>query len=76
MSFFNWGNPVYAEFMTDLMQKMEPTFALAGTIIYSELEQVSEVIFYCDGIFDLGYEVNEAKFYVLRYTNTSNGEDY
>jgi len=49
MSFFNWGNPVYAYFMTDLMQKMEPTFAHPNQIIYSELDEITEVYFYQDG---------------------------
>lgn len=71
MSYFNWGNPVYAHFMTDLMQKMEPTFSRQNQIIYHELDEITEVVFYYDGKFDLGYEINGKNFYVLRYQNSS-----
>ena len=73
-SYFNWENPVYAYFMTDLMQKMEPTFVTPNSVIYNELDEITEVIFYYDGKFDLGYDINGKSFYVLRYENSSTGD--
>lgn len=50
---------------------MEPTFAYPNSIIYHELDEITEVIFYYDGKFDLGYEINGKNYYVLRYVNSS-----
>ena len=73
-SCFNWENPIYADFMTDLMQKMEPTFVAPNSVIYNELDEITAVIFYNDGKFDLGYEINGKCFFVLRYVNSSTAE--
>ena len=38
-------------------------------IIYDELEEVSSVYFFKNGIFDVGFDINGKKHYVLRYKN-------
>jgi hypothetical protein len=50
---------------------MEPRFEFKGAIVYSELEEVTEVVMFMNGKFDLGFEINEKKVFVLRYTNSS-----
>ena len=50
---------------------MEPRFELAETIIFYELSEVTEVIFFVDGKFDLGFEINGKLVYVIRYVNSS-----
>ena len=56
--------------MVDLMMKMEPRFELNQTIVFSELEEVTEVVLFVNGRFDIGFEMNEKKIFVLRYTNS------
>ena len=43
----------------------------ANTVIYNELDEITEVIFFTDGQFDLGFEVNGKRFFVLRYQNST-----
>ena len=57
-------------FLTDLVKKLEPRFVPTDTVIYSELDEITEVIFFTDGKFDLGFEVNGERFFVLRYQNS------
>ena len=56
--------------MVDLMMKMEPRYEQKGTIVFSELEEVTEVVFFINGSFDIGFEMNEKKCYALRYINS------
>jgi hypothetical protein len=37
---------------------MEPIYVPEETIILKELDQITEVIFFTNGQFDLGFEVN------------------
>ena len=68
-TYFSIDNPVYSSFMVTLMQRMEPRFDHARTIVYGELDEVTEVILYLNGKFDIGFEVNSKSFFALRYTN-------
>ena len=65
--YFNWSFPVYSNFMCDLVKKMEPVFEEENTFIYIETEEVTEVLYFVEGIFDIGFELNDTKNYVLRY---------
>ena len=40
-----------------------------NTIIYDELEEVSEVYLFTNSIFDVGFDCNGKKIYVLRFKN-------
>ena len=48
---------------------MEPRFDHAKTIVYGELDEITEVILYLNGKFDIGFEVNSKNFFALRYSN-------
>jgi hypothetical protein len=50
---------------------MEPRFEQKGAIVYSELDEVREVVMFMNGKVDLGFEINEKRHYVLRYVNSS-----
>ena len=39
--------------------------------MYSELDEVREVVMFMNGKIDLGFEINEKRHYVLRYVNSS-----
>ena len=45
--------------MLKLLQLLEPTFDLKGTIIYQELEHPSEAIFLEKGRVDIGFAINK-----------------
>lgn len=62
---------MYSDFMVSLMQMMEPRFMLTNTIIFHELDEVTEVLFFKNGSFDLGFELNGKHQYVLRYVNSA-----
>ena len=53
------------------MTHLEPRFEEAGIILFDELEEVHEVILIMNGKFDLGFEINGKKIYVIRYTNST-----
>ena len=55
---------------------MEPRHEPPETIIFNELDQISEIIFFENGTFDVGFEVNGEQFYILRYRNSSSEDTY
>lgn len=57
--------------MIDLLQCLEPRIYLKNELVVNELEEHSEVIYFTDGQFDIGFEVNGNKFYVTRYYNST-----
>jgi len=48
---------------------LEPIKFNYNHIIYDELEEVTHIIFIQKGIFDVGFDINGQKHYVLRYKN-------
>jgi hypothetical protein len=71
--YFNTKHPVfgqiYCEFIINLLKYLEPIKFDFNKIIYDELEEVSSVYFFKNGIFDVGFDINGKKHYVLRYKN-------
>ena len=57
-TYFTWENPVYQDFMVEMMQYMEPRFEEKGKILFQELEEVTDVLLFLDGKYDIGFEVN------------------
>lgn len=68
-TYFKLHNPVYKDFMVEMMQYLEPKYEHADKIIFEELEEVTFVLLFLDGKFDIGYELNGVQHFVLRYTN-------
>jgi hypothetical protein len=71
--FFNQWHPVYdeiyKEFIIALCSKLEPIKFNRNKILYEELEQVTHVLLFEQGVFDVGYAVNGVTIYGLRYKN-------
>lgn len=67
--YFGWEDQAYREFMIALLRNLEPRFEPKWTILYQELEEISEIFFVSNGTMDIGYEINKQRKYVLRYTN-------
>lgn len=42
---YDWDDQVYRDFMIALLQNLEPRVEEKGTILYQELEEISEIIF-------------------------------
>jgi hypothetical protein len=40
--------------------------------LYNELDEVNEVIFFNKGDFDVGFEINRERYFVVRYQNNQN----
>ena len=68
-AFFTWENPTYRNFMFELLQVLEPRIQLKNEIIFNELDEVNEVIFFMSGSIDIGFEINRHQIYVLRIDN-------
>lgn len=50
--------PIYSDFMVNFMQMLEPLKYGKNEIIYQELDEITEVIFFTTGQFDIGFELN------------------
>lgn len=66
---FTWEDQSYREFMLQILTHLWPRFEHKGTVLFEELEEISEVIFLSKGLVDIGYEINKKKKYVMRFTD-------
>ena len=66
LNFFSWKDQMYRDFMTDILTSLEPRREENGTILYTELDDFVEVLFFNKGQVDIGFELNCKKNFVLR----------
>ena len=52
--------------MTSILMSLEPRKEENGSILYNELDEFFEVLFFNNGQVDIGFEINRKKIYVLR----------
>lgn len=52
--------------MTELLTRLEPRKEKADTILFTELDDFTEILFFNKGQVDCGFEINRRKMYVLR----------
>jgi len=52
--------------MTELLTALEPRFERADKILFEELDDFTEILFFSKGHVDLGFEINRKKKYCLR----------
>jgi len=45
--------------MIKVLQNLEPVHYNKGTLLFTELDDVNEVIFVEHGFYDIGYEINK-----------------
>lgn len=57
--------------MMTVMYNLEPRRDDADVILFDEMEEVNEVLFFLKGSHDIGYEFNSEKKYVLRFANAN-----
>ena len=65
-AFFTFYDFQYRRFMESLLNCLEPRREDRNVIIYDELDEVNEVIFFEEGVVDVGFDLNRKKSYVLR----------
>ena len=55
--------------MIDMLRRLEPRREEAGVVLHKELDEVNEVNFILNGMFEIGFEINRKPTYVLRFKN-------
>lgn len=55
----------------EIMYALEPIHYKANSIIFNELEDINEIIFFVKGYHEIGYELNNENIFVLRYGNSN-----
>jgi len=68
-AYYNWCHFDYQNFMIAILQRLEPIQFQAKKIIYNELDDVNEVVFIEQGMYDIGYEINKKPHLKLRHAN-------
>ena len=68
-AFYTWENQLYRNFMMRLLSMLEPRKENKNVTIYNELDEVNEVIFFNKGDYDVGFEINRERYFVVRYQN-------
>jgi len=66
---FQWEDEKYSNFMIDMFISLEPRFEHPGTVVLDELEEAAEVLFFREGSFKIGFEINGKRFFVLKFKN-------
>ena len=65
-SCYTWDNYNYRSFMIALLHGLQPRKYDKGELIYTQLEEINEVIFVERGNIDVGFEVSYKKKFVVR----------
>ena len=56
--------------MMDVMKKLEPRQEEPDVILFKELDEVNEVLFFYDGTYQIGYELNNDYYFPLQFKNS------
>jgi hypothetical protein len=56
--------------MVAILQKLEPIEKKAGIVLYEELDEFSEVLFFLTGSYDVGYTLNRNQHFPLRLSGS------
>ena len=62
-----YDNVTYCSFMKNLMNSLEIRKFRKGDVIANEMEESYEVMFVEKGRYDVGYEINNKRFYKLKF---------
>lgn len=53
----------YLKFMTQIMRSLESRYFMQHEIIYKELDECQEVLFVLEGKYNIGYEINNVRYF-------------
>lgn len=56
--------------MTHIFKNLEPRQEQADVVLFDELDEVNEIIFFQEGIFKIGYQLNNKSYYPLKFKNS------
>ena len=65
-NYYSWNDQQYREFMTKILSKLEPRQEEVDVILYNELDDFYEILYFNRGQIDIGFEINRKKYFVLR----------
>ena len=72
--FYDWQDDPYQNFMVDILLSLEPRFEPKDKILINENEEWLEVLFFTQGIYLVGFEINRKKYFVLNFNSANNME--
>jgi len=64
---YTWYDTSYRGFMIDILKNLEPRREKKGVKLFQELAEFDEVIFFMQGVYDIGYTLNMQEKYKLRF---------
>ena len=71
-AYYTWADAEFAEYMLSLLQCLTPINNIdAGEILFSELDDINEVVFVTHGKFGIGYEINKRERYPMEVQDNS-----
>lgn len=68
-AFYTWTDQGYRAFMLQILQNLECRHEDRFVVLYNELDEMNEVLFFETGTFEIGYEINRFTRYILRLKN-------
>lgn len=68
-SYYTWNDQNYREFMTCLLQNMEPCRYGKNCVIYNELDEFGFIFFMDQGSIAVGIEFNKQQHYAVKYND-------
>ena len=66
-AFYKWGEDEYDNFMLEIMKSLLPRRYFEGNIIFNELQEVLEMTFVQTGQFQVGYEINKKRKFIVAH---------
>ena len=61
----------YANMMLIVLSSLECIVTPKDTVIFQELDEITQMYFYMEGIFDIGFEINRVPNPCIRFKNCS-----
>lgn len=65
-NYYTFDNLLYSNFMSALVENLNPLKIERNEMIISELDEVFDVFFVCSGHYDIGYEMNKKLRFIIR----------
>ena len=69
--FYTLRDQEYSKFMVLLMQNLEVRKISAGSHFITELDECPEILFVMDGKYDVGYQINNVKYFRRQFGHST-----
>ena len=67
--YYTFRDNDYRSFMNKVLNILEPFYEKKRTVLVEELEEIQMIHFVTKGTVGVGYEINNQKFYILKFEN-------